>query len=297
MSAQNAQSQKGALRRIVIITAIVAAGALAIAAIVGFAAGGLSFGRFGGTAGAALDETQALALAGVEAVEIRTVSEDIHVRESSGDSIQVRLHGTVGSTDARAVPHLSAQRQGNMADIRVDRERSVEVGLNWNHLVLEVSIPKGYPGRLSITTVSADIEVSDRLLTELSIETTSGDVRIAGVRGAAVSLRTTSGTLRAEYIEAEQTQLSSVSGDINVGRLTGSLRARSTSGEIAVGLPADAGFRLDARSVSGRVTCAFPIQLSDGSDERARHGLVGEVGSGRDQISIVTVSGDIALKR
>jgi lia operon protein LiaG len=297
MSAQNAQSQKGAIRRIVIITAIVAAGALAMAAIIGFAAGGLSLGRFGGTAGATLDEAQALALNGVKLVEIRTVSEDIRVREGSGDSIQVRLHGTIGSTDPRAVPHLSAQRQGNTADIRVDRERSVVVGLSWNHLVLEVSIPKGYAGKLSITTVSADIEAPDQQLTELSIETTSGDVRVAGVRGAAVAIRTTSGTLRAENIEAEQTQLSSVSGDISVGRLTGSLRARSTSGDVSIGLPADAGFRLDARSVSGRVTCAFPIQLSEGTGERARHGLVGEVGGGRDQLSIVTVSGDIALKR
>lgn len=278
MSAQNAQPGKGTLRRVVIITAIVAAGALAIAAMIGFAAGGLRTARFGGSAGTAFDESRSLPLGGVDLIEIRTVSEDIKILEETGDSIQVRLHGTVGTTDAAAIPHLFAERKGNTADIRVQRERAFTVGLNWNNLVLEVSIPKGYARKLSITTVSADVEVPDSRVAELSLATTSG-------------------TLRAGSIEAEQAELSSVSGDISVGKLTGSLRAHSTSGDISVGLPAEAGFRLDARSVSGRVTCGFPIQLSDGRGEGARHAVVGTVGSGQDSLAIDTVSGDIAVKR
>jgi hypothetical protein len=278
MSAQNAQPGKGTLRRVVIITAIVAAGALVIAAIIGFAAGGLRTVRFGGSAGTAFEESKSLQLGGVDLIEIRTVSEDIKILEGTGESVQVRLHGTVGTADGAAIPHLSAERKGNTVDIRVERERTFTVGLSWNNLVLEVSIPKGYARRLSITAVSADIEVPDS-------------------RAAELSLATTSGTLRVGSIGAEQAELSSVSGDISVGKLTGSLRAHSTSGDISVSLPAEAGFRLDARSVSGRVSCGFPIQLSDGRVEGARHAMVGTVGSGRDALAIDTVSGDIAVKR
>ena len=64
-------------------------------------------------------------------------------------------------------------------------------------------------------------------------------------------------------------------------------------------MPANADFRLEARSASGRVTCALPLQLEEydgGGGGDVRQGLSGVVGRGGDRISIQTVSGDIRLQ-
>ena len=283
------------MKQLVIITAIVAAASLAIAGAVLLAGGGLRPGWFGPGSGAVIDEATSLPTAGVGRIVIETVSEDVRVTVGPGDTVEVRLHGSANARERAGIPHLSAEQSGDTIAISVDRDQVI--GFHWSRLVLDVTIPGSWAGALSVGTVSADVSLPGMTAASVAVRTVSGDAALGAIRSGEVSFHTTSGTLRAQGIDTRQADLASVSGDMTVDLLAGSVRASSTSGDISLTLPADAGFRLDARAVSGRVTCAFPITVAEAQSGGGSHTLVGTVGDAGREVSIRTVSGDIALKR
>lgn len=291
MKARDTAPGTGALRKVLIITSIVAGAAL-VAAGVTWLAGGGPGGMLAG--GRAVDEAASVPAAGATRLAIRTVSEDVRVAVGGGDTVEVRLHGTTAA-GAAAAPRLSAERAGSTVEISVEREKLA--GFTWSSLALDVTIPRDWTGSIEVATVSAGVSLPDLSAETVAVRTVSGRAVLGEVRAAEVSFHTTSGGLRAAALEARSVELTSVSGSLVVQRLAGSARVRSTSGGVRLTLPADAGFRLDARSTSGRVTCAFPIQLATGQAAGQGHALAGTVGDGRDELAITTVSGSIAIAR
>jgi len=263
-------------RRVVIITVIATTVCLGVAAVIGLATSGFIPSPFAGTR-IAVDESKSLPVSGVDLVTIDTVSDNVRVIEGAGDAVVARLHGTVGSTSPDAVPHLAAERVGSADAFRLERVRRFTFGFNWNHLVLEVSVPKDYRGKLNVTSVSADLDVADHAYEGLALSTTSGSMRVTGVSGD-ISARSVSGDLAIAFAAANR-----------------KLDAQSTSGRVTVRLPADASFALDAHSTSGSVTCRFPIVVGDSSNGGGSRALIGTVGTGSGRVAVRTVSGDIRV--
>jgi hypothetical protein len=312
---------------VVIIAAAVAVVSFGVAAAIVFTFGPARFGmglpRAGaGTAGIQVDEKESIEAAGLDSIAIGTVSENIRLREGAGERIEVRFHGTVRATSPDRIPRLQAGRNGAAADIALARSRTVLDGFYWSDLVLEVTVPAGYAGRLRAESVSGDIELADHDgYAALALTTVSGDVRAGSLRAGELRLRTTSGDLRAEAVKAQAADLASVSGNLEVRGLTGDTRAHSTSGEVSLGyeevpqaidiqstsgdvtllLPGEAEFRLDARSTSGELSCGFPIRLSESRSGGGRRVIAGEVGSSGSgverMVKVRTVSGDIRVDR
>jgi lia operon protein LiaG len=291
---------KNTLTRVVVITAIVAAAALAIATIIGFAAGGFVPRQFG-RAGVMVDERKSLDLQGIDLISVTFVSGKTRVVEGAGSSVEAWVHGTIGTGNPDAVPHLVVERAGSAVNINFERTQPLSMGFFWSNLELEVSVPSGYGKRLAVKTVSADVEIADHAYTGLDLSTTSGDVKVGAVSAANVSLRTTSGDLRATRLTAQRIEISSVSGDVVVGSMTGdaslAIDAESTSGDVTISLPANAQFELDARSTSGRLTCEFPITIKENRSGGGSHVLSGTVGTGGSPVTVRTVSGDIKIAR
>jgi lia operon protein LiaG len=239
------------------------------------------------------------------------------VLEGGGDTVEAWFHGTVNSSNPDAIPRLVAERRGSAIDIRLERKRRWNLGWHWGTLALEVTVPKGYAGKVSAKGVSAKIELADHAFGGLSLSTVSGEVSLGTVRTSDFEMHTTSGRFRAAGVMAERSELSSISGEMEVKSLSGILRAHSVSGEVSLGfvstpafadvtstsgevslrLPANAGFQLDARSTSGQVTCDFPIQISESQSGGGRHALAGTVGGGTNSIKVRTVSGTIRVQR
>ena len=305
------------LTRVVVITAIIAGAALGIAAIIGLATGTFMTGGLRGVGGLDVDERKSVPASGAALISIETVSERIRIQDGTGDAVEAWFHGTVHASNPDAVPLLSVDRTGSTIDIGLARKRPWNLGWHWGPLVLEVSVPKGYAGRLSVKGVSADIDLADHAYEGLALSTVSGDLKVGAVKAGDFAAHTTSGELRASAVTAERLELSSVSGGIEVKSMTGNVRAHttsgevtlafeaappeieigSTSGEVTLRFPADAGFRLDARSTSGDVTCGFPIQISESRTGGGQHALTGMVGSGSSAVTVRTVSGGIRVQR
>ncbi len=320
------------LMRIVIVTSVVSVASLGIAAAIAAASGGV-LAKQAGTmdsggsgsprageaaavsngAGFNVDERRILPAAGVELVSIDTVSDSVRIVDGKGDEIEAWLHGTARSPDA--VPQLFADLRGSTADIRLEYPRPSMRGFHWSKLVLEVSVPRGYRGKLTARSVSASIDVADHAYSALALSSTSGSIRVASVSAAEFSAHTTSGSVHAVAVNAEQSEASSVSGSIRIGSLSGDLTthttsgsikvacrktpdrldAKSTSGSVDLSLPADASFTLEARSTSGTVTCKFPIAITEDRRGGGSHVLSGKVGSGSGRVLARTTSGSIRI--
>jgi lia operon protein LiaG len=290
--------------------------ALGIAALIGLAAGGFSWSHIGG-AGTALDERKTVSLDGADSVVIEGISDDVIVTDAAGTELDAWLHGNAGGRPEADLPRLSAERTGSTVTVKVERQRNVVFGFIWSNIRLDIGMPKGYAGSVSITTSSGSIDVADHRYAEVALNATSGDLRVGTVTAASFTAHTSSGTIRAESVSARSADISSTSGDVRLKGLAGDSRlhttsgtvnavysavpsridASSTSGGVTLRFPADAQFQLDAHATSGDITCKFPITVTQGSGHPVRNALVGSVGTSTNQVTIRTTSGNIRIEK
>jgi lia operon protein LiaG len=256
---------KTRLTRVVVVTALIAVAAFAVAGLLGLATTGFQPRQLGHVDGMAVDERTSLPASGVGEVSIHSVNEDVRVVEGTGETFEAWLHGTAGTGRPQSVPHLRAERDGATVAISIDRP-ALTIGFFWSNLTLEVTVPKGYAGRLSAGTVSARIDVSAHPYAGVALSTTSGDVNAGAVKTVDFAMHSRSGRLLAAGVVSQTADLSTVSGqvklssfagdakvhstsgdvDVHYAIAPGSFNAVSTSGTVTVGLPADAQFSLDA---------------------------------------------------
>jgi lia operon protein LiaG len=304
---------KTRLARVIIVTAFIAVAAFVVAALLGLATTGFQPRQLVRAGGTTIDERTSLPTGGVAEISVASVNEDVRIVEGTGESIEAWLHGTSQTRRPDSLPHLHAESKGDTAVVAIDRP-PLAIGIFWSRLALDVTVPKGYAGRLTVGTVSANIAVADHSYGGVVLSTKSGDVAVGAVRTADFAMHTTSGRLRATGVVSRVTDISSVSGDVQLTSFSGdatvastsadvdvgyadtpaAFAARSTSGTVTVRLPVDAQFALDARSTTGDIACKFPITVAAGAGS---HALVGTVGTGAGKLSVRTVSGDIRIER
>ena len=259
---------KRPLTRVVLITAAVTVAALGIALLIGLSAGGFRWDTFGG-AGTPVDEKKSVSLDGVTSLTIEGVSDDVTLADAAGTTLDAWLHGNASGAAANE-PRLAVERNGAAVTVRVDRPRIVIVGFNWSNVRLDIGLPKGYAGDLSVRTVSGTIQLGDHRYAALTLNTTSGDEKIGTVTAASLHVGFTAVPSRVD--------------------------AGNTSGGVTLRFPADAQFMLDARSTSGGVTCDFPITIAQGPGS-GRRSLSGTVGTGTARVTVRTTSGDIRIQK
>lgn len=175
----------------------------------------------------------------------------------------------------------------------------------------EVSIAVPRSTQVRLGTVSADGLVSGTVAAA-HVKTVTGTIVVDGVHGhvdaktvsGSIDVRdqhgiftgdTVSGALTVQAATMPQLRAKSVSGSlvVDLASSPSTLAASTVSGDVTVRIPADAGFDLDARSVSGRVV-AGGERLSERPGRNGGH--VSE-GDGAVRLVAKTVSGDVTLLR
>ena len=139
-------------------------------------------------------------------------------------------------------------------------------------------------GELRVHTASGDLRCS-AVTGRTTFSTASGDVEI-GSAGDRVDVKTTSGNARLGEL-ARGARITGVSGDVRVLAISeGTLRVRSVSGNVAVGVAPGVELEVDVETMSGSVQSDIPLDKAPG-DRR---------GGARVEISIRNVSGDVAIE-
>lgn len=190
------------------------------------------------------------------------------------ESILEGLHGGAGRDDD--------------VDVSIAVPPSVSVHLG---TVSADGLVSGVTQGASVRTVSGTVVV-DGVHGHLDARTVSGALEVRDQHGS-VTGDTVSGSLTVQAAEMPHLRGKSVSGAVAVDLATtpSTLGFSTVSGDVTVRIPADSGFELDARSVSGRVV-AGGERLAD---KPGRAG--GRISRGDGAVHLVakTVSGDVTL--
>lgn len=250
----------------------------------------------------------------IQAQATRTVSETVNLDRDG----HVRLSAFTGAIDIttwdRADVQIDVRIEGDEEDvdatrIRIDgndRELRIETDYDAVERRLLGFINMGSGDRpatyytirmpataaLSIEDFSSEIDVTG-LRADLAIETFSSPVTLRDIEGS-VHAETYSSDLEAHDL-AGDLHVETFSGDATVAlrRLDGNCQFESFSGDLALYLPADAGFDLDAEfGMNGDLQADFALASvrADGNEYR------GAVQGGGPRIRFETFSGDLALR-
>lgn len=193
------------------------------------------------------------------------------------------------------------------AEVAVEAEKSARNEEALSHL--HIKIESG-PARLSIKTEhekawkfwdSANAAVHYKLMVPAGvtldkIDVVNADIKVTGVKGR-VKVATVNGRIDASGLAGPGT-FDTVNGSIKVAYAklpanADDISLDTTNGSCTLHLPASAGFRLDADTVNGHVSCDFPITL----EKSGRHELRGSVAGGGPKVKLDSVNGSLTVAK
>jgi len=228
------------------------------------------------------------------AVEVRNIAGSIDISGSSSASgIAVHSARTAPSQAAMDGLHVDIQKQGDRLVIQEKHDRGFFLR-SFGTVSFRITVPAGVKviearsvsGNIDVNGVSANVDqtlstVSGRVATSaahnLDISSTSGHVSFTS-SGPELSAHSVSG---------------SIDGTISALGPSGSARLNTVSGSVTLSAYAALDANLSLHSVSGSVSCGFPVTIS----EQKRNRLQGRIGSGAARLDIGTVSGSITISK
>ncbi len=257
-----------------------------------------------------IDETQTFALEGITEIRVSAASTRVHIISAPvGNEVKFRLYG-----DAPKKIWLECSQQGGVLTVTEAREATITFAQE--HMTLDVYLPMNYAQSLAADTSSGELALDALTLDRLSAGSSSGEIKLAPVTAHAVSLVSTSGGITAESITADSLTIEATSGQVTVRALTArdaavtatsadmnltyaafggdALTVRSTSGKVALALPADASFGFAISRTSSYVQSDFEEIAAFGQEPDT---LRGKVNGGEGSVSIACTSGDIEISK
>lgn len=153
---------------------------------------------------------------------------------------------------------------------------------------------------LDVSTASGDLRVTDDLAGDLTIKTASGDTRSENVAGD-VAIKSASGDVSLEEVGGEL-RLNSASGDVRAVAVAGAIEATLVSGDLTI--RAVGGSSVRTRSVSGNIGLGIPPGRTVDLDMQSLSGeVINRISRSATTgeripltLSIKTVSGDLRLE-
>jgi len=225
-------------------------------------------------------------------LEIRNVSGPILIEGWNQDYVQVRYVKQARSARYLEEFEIEIEPRGSRLSIR-PLYRNIP-GSPFGSVSFDVKVPSSIEeirannisGNITIENMSAGVDqtletVSGRIDTErsgdLRAKSISGSIHFASA-GKTLDINSTSGRIHGEILGLDS------DGSVEIGTISGAV-------ELEVFSDFDADLRL--QSVSGSVSCEFPVQIV----EQKRNKLEGTVGEGTVPFEVKTVSGRISLDR
>lgn len=277
-----------------------------------------------------IDEEKTSSLQNIKTIFVQDNSEDINLLKTEADEIKAHFHGGYSASDDTYKPKLVVEKNGSNLIIKIDKGPSRVFFSYRSNLKLDVYIPAQFTGSLDVDTNSGEITTEELVLQNLKIASTSGNIDTQYIQAGNVQIDTTSGeitikgkfdtlrvkstsgNLRSDLAKAGSTVVESTSGEIMLSGSLDGISAKtssgniiintdlfskdadieSTSGEVMLNLPENAGFKLDCKTNSGDINCQFPVTVTSNNNE---DNLIGTVGNGERNMKIKTSSGNIDI--
>lgn len=226
------------------------------------------------------------------AISVNNVSGRIRVTGWDGDTVRVRYAKQARTEGDLKDFVIEIRGNGDTVSVRPVYEPVGGMG-RFGSVDFDISVPRRI-ARLSLHNVSGEIDVEGVPgVVAKELGTVSGSIKSSGAGD--LSAKTTSGSIEFGF-SGDALQASTVSGKIQ-GAID-SLGARgadlgTVSGSVEVQAFAALDATLDLRSLSGSITCDFPVTIR----EQTRGRLRGTVGKGAVPLSVSTTSGSIRIRK
>ncbi len=223
-------------------------------------------------------------------VEIRNVAGSIEVIGAASGPVNVHSVKRAPSRASLDALRVDIQKQGSRLVIEEKRDAPPA---GWRGSIeFAVTVPKTVKV-VRARSVSGSVTVRDAGLgVDQWLNTVSGSITTNGSRDLRAG--TTSGSI--DFVFAGKTLEArsisgSIEGAIDAIEKGGSISMQSVSGSVRVDAFAGLDASLDLRSVSGTVSCGFPVSIM----EQRRNRLQGRIGQGSIPVEIRTTSGGIRI--
>ncbi len=238
----------------------------------------------------------------IESIHIAYTSDTVRVFE--GDSNEIVVEEFLSSSSKKAKAQIEKNNNTQLLIENGDRNVWLPFLKQNNHV--DIYLPKGFQGNLSLRTNSGSIKLEDDLdLKTLKTEQNSGSLKVNTATAKEMTFKTGSGSIKGGTLEGSFINASSTSGSIKMKNLIGSsdlktksgsikasfvsveeyVKAESKSGSIKLELPKSLSFDFDGETNSGSLYTDFDMNLSNANDK-----VHDSVGSGEKKAISVKVS-------
>ncbi len=250
-----------------------------------------------------------VSISGVQKILVHSVSGEITVIPEDRDDIYIELESYNNG------PKLYVE--GGREVIIESKKRTwwSIFSFNFKSPKLKVYIPKNYNKSLFIKSISGNVYMSDMSLETLEINSTSGNTEVDKVDSSIATLKNTSGNILLENSKITNLETKVISGRIFLNDVSGNISGRSISGSVDIDLEkleGDIRFKLtsgrftlnvdseeinssiDLNTLSGRVSCDYPITVSGSMGKKRLSGI-----SGREDfnIEVSNTSGSLYINK
>jgi len=225
-------------------------------------------------------------------IEVRSIAGSIEISGTSAAGVNVHSVKTALFRNAADNVHVEIRKEGNR--LVVEEKHEPRFFFPTGTISFQVAIPRGVK-LIDAHSVSGSITVHDVLPgIDQSLSTISGSVSTSRARNLNAS--STSGQIQFASDGAllnARTVTGSIDGDIDSLDKGGSARLSTVSGSVTLNAFPGLDAKISLHSVSGRVSCDFPVTISEQKNNR----LDGKIGAGAASVDAGTISGSISINR
>ena len=224
-----------------------------------------------------VDLSKTASIDDVDLIKVQSSSADIIITPTDEQQVSIRYYGTMRSNE-KEDPSVEINKVGK--DLKI--KSGMPMGFLWystagfDDFKLEVKVPASYHKKLDVQTNFGDIDISSLTLEKMITST--------GSRGS-VTL---------DKCEGDQ-EVTAALGNITITdkNLSSNKTIKSTSGDIKLFLPEKSNFSYVFDTTSGNLTNIF----TPASEQNDKEHFSGTVGSGQNNISVKTSSGNLNINK
>jgi len=224
-------------------------------------------------------------------LEVRNIAGSIDISGTSASQMTVHWVKTAMSPRGMEAVTVDVQRRGSRL---VLEEKHAPMMFGGGTVSFRIAVPSGMK-LIEAHSVSGSVTVRDLpSVVDQNLSTVSGSVTTS--QAANLDASTTSGHLQFTFAGKALNARSvsgSIDGSIDSLAQGGSASVHTVSGSVSLNAFAGLDASLNLRSLSGSVSCGFPVTVA----QQARNRLQGTVGSGAANLEVGTTSGSISLSK
>ncbi len=256
------------------------------------------------------DDTDSFSLAEADSIVVDALVKELHVTgDPDEQSVSITLKGTIW---AAFEPAIYIDRIGKTVTIRTHEQNLLGNSISRNDLEMTITIPAGYSGDISLSTVSGSIDFRDMDVDKAKLSSVSSDIYMTNINCTEADISTVSGLINYSGSSTGELRTESVSGDITLSELAfDALKSKNVSGDVVILGPVKTG-DMDATTVSGGVVIetdgetGFTLtystvsgDLESGGDlimkEFSGKNVTAVKGDGEKTLKVSTISGKLKI--